>query len=215
MTTPVTARWRAAMNTRLLNDAERETVLAGILKAAPASALMAIPSVAASYAALVVKGPAFTSNVATAAANEKVYLTSAALRDASRVALDLELSTFKTLVDNNATTAGDVIGTGLRLLVKQTASRTPPDPPGSVIVLLGKTIGTARVVVAGKGYLGTFAAQISPDPVGPTTWVGLPGNGKERKLSGYASGTKVWVRFALVRFGMQSNWSVPVLVTFP
>jgi hypothetical protein len=41
---------------------------------------------------------------------------------------------------------------------------------------------------------------------------GLPGNGKQRIITG-PSGTKVWVRFAQVRYGLQSDWSVPVLVT--
>ncbi len=215
MTTPITSRWRAALNARLLTDAERETTLAGILKAAPTSALIAIPSFAASLAALGVKGPAFTANVAAAAANETVYRTSVAARDTSRVAFDLELDTFKTLVENNAASASDVIGAGLIPLLKQNPNRTPPDPPASVLVLVSKVRGKARVVVAGKGYLGAFAAQISTDPFGATTWVGLPGNGKERKLEGYASGAKAWVRFAQVRFGMQSDWSIPVLVTFP
>jgi hypothetical protein len=39
--------------------------------------------------------------------------------------------------------------------------------------------------------------------------------GKQRKLTGYATGTKLWVRFATVRWGMQSDWCTPVLVTIP
>ena len=56
---------------------------------------------------------------------------------------------------------------------------------------------------------------MSTDPIGTGTWSPLPGTGKQRKLAGYASGTKLWVHFATVRYGMQSAWSVPVLVTIP
>jgi hypothetical protein len=39
-------------------------------------------------------------------------------------------------------------------------------------------------------------------------------HGKTRAVTG-PSGTKVWVRFARVRGGLQSAWSVPILVTIP
>jgi hypothetical protein len=71
------------------------------------------------------------------------------------------------------------------------------------------------VSVQGKGPLGNFVAQVSTDPIGPATWQPLPGNGKQRTLSGYATGTKLWVQFAQVRWGLQGPWSVPVLVTIP
>ena len=54
---------------------------------------------------------------------------------------------------------------------------------------------------------------MSGNPIG--VWTSLPGNGKQRKLSGYASGTQLWVQFAQVRYGLQSPWSTPVLVTIP
>jgi len=41
----------------------------------------------------------------------------------------------------------------------------------------------------------------------------MPGAGKQRKLSGYASGTRLWVRFAAVKYGQQSAWSTPVMLT--
>jgi hypothetical protein len=57
-----------------------------------------------------------------------------------------------------------------------------------------------------------YAAEWSPDPIG--VWTALPGTGKSRRVTG-ASGTKVWVRFALVRGRAQSDWSTPVLVVIP
>ncbi len=209
------SRWRAAMNLSLLNDATRETMLAGIQKVAPQGALFQNPAVAASYAALSTLGATFTTNVATAAANEKVYKVSVTARDISRFGFDLALVTFKTAVENNASSAEDVTGMGLSLLNVLKNSKTAPPQPGLVLVYTGKVHGKARVVVDGKGYLGSFIAQVSPDPVGVGTWASLPGTGKERKLSGYPSGTKLWVQFAQIRWGLQGPWSVPVCVTIP
>jgi hypothetical protein len=104
---------------------------------------------------------------------------------------------------------------GFSLLVGAAATQGPPEPPAALVVKLGKAHGKARVIVEGKGYLGLFAAEASIDPIGPATWVSLPGNGKQRKLSGYPSGTRLWVHFAATRHGQQSAWSVPVLVIIP
>ena len=93
------------------------------------------------------------------------------------------------------------------------APEGPPSPPEALLVKTGKQHGKATVSVAAKGYQGSFAAQVSPDPIG--TWTALPGRGKSRKLSGYATGTKLWVQFASVRRGVQSAWCTPVLVTIP
>ena len=209
------SRFRAAMNMKLFNDATRETTLAGIQKVAPQGALFQNPSVAAAYAALATSGATFTTNVATAAASEKVYHVSISARDLSRLGFDLALDTYKTAVENNATSAQDITGMGLSLLTVAPSSKTAPPQPGPVLAYPGKVHGTARVVIDGKGYLGHFVAQVSPDPVGTGTWGPLPGVGKERKLSGYPSGTKLWVQFAQIRWGLQGPWSVPVCVTIP
>jgi hypothetical protein len=82
-------------------------------------------------------------------------------------------------------------------------------------VKIGRAHGKARVVVQGRGYLGSFVAEASPYVIGAGTWAPLPGRGKERKLAGYPSGTQLWVHFAAVRFGLQSDWCTPVLVTIP
>jgi len=212
MTTP-TSRFRAALNITLLDDLQRQGLLSGIEKVAQQSSLFQIPAVAAAYTALVAAGGNFTTGVATAAANEKLYKASITVADVSRVALDRAFDTLKTLTENNAVTAADVTGMGFSLLTITKFAKTVPDAPGALLVIPGKVHGKARVVVQGVGYLGHFVAQVSNDPIGVFT--ALPGNGKERRLSGYASGTKLWVQFAAVRWGLQSAWSVPVLVTIP
>jgi hypothetical protein len=208
-----TSRWRAALNLRLLTDATRETTLAGIQKVAPQSPLFQVPAVATAYAAVGTCGTTFATNLATAAANEKLAKVSAGARDASRLTLDLALATLKTAVENNASSATDVTSMGFTLLTIAKSTRTAPEAPAMVLVYPSKVHGKARVAVAGSGDLGHFIAEVSGDPIG--TWASLPGNGKERKLSGYPSGTKLWVHFAQIRWGLQGPWSVPVLVTIP
>jgi hypothetical protein len=209
------SRWRIALNTRLMDDVGRANLLAGVEKMAPQSVLLQIPAIAASYAALQAKGAKLATDSSATAQALVAYKGMETTVVASRLAFDKEAHALKTLVQTNAASAGDVTGMGFTLLTMLAASRAQPDPPGALLVYVGKAHGKARVVVAGKGYLGTFVAEVSPDPVGPTTWSALPGTGKQRKLSGYASGTKLWVRFAALRFGMLSAWSTPVLVTIP
>ncbi len=208
-----TSRFRAALNTTLLNDAMRASVLAGIEKVGPTSPLYQVPAIAAMYVAFTTKGGTFTTNVATAASNEAQYKASVTARDEARLSFDLALVGLKTAVESYAASAGDITSMGFPLLEALKASKTVPDAPATVIAIPGKVHGKARVLVSGKGYLGVFAAQVSGDPIG--TWAVLPGSGKERKLSGYPTGTKLWVQFAQIRWGLQSAWSVPVLVVIP
>jgi hypothetical protein len=95
--------------------------------------------------------------------------------------------------------------------------RSAPEPPRALVVRIGRELGKARVAVDETGMpRGRYVAQRSfGDPDREDTWSDLPGVGKERRLSGYASGTWIWVRFAAVRFGMQSAWSAPTLVVIP
>ncbi len=209
-----TSRWRAALNISLLTDAKRQNMLAGIEKVAQQGVLYQVPAVAASYAAFATKATTFTAAVAAASAAEKQYKASATAADVARSAFDLELDTLKTAVENNATSAGDVSGMGFQPLTIVKSSKTPPDAPAVLLYLPAKVHGKGRVVVQGVGYLGHFVAEVSNDPIG--TWTTLPTcNGKERRFSGYPSGTRLWVHFAAVRWGLQSAWSTPVLVIIP
>ena len=209
------AKWRAALNVAILDDLARQNLVAGIQKVAAQSQLMQIPAVAASVAAITTKGAAFATNVAAASTLEKQFKASATVRDVSRATLDLELVTLRALTENNATSESDITSMGFVLLDLTKSSKAPPSPPEAILVRPGKVRGKARVAVQGKGYLGTFAAQISTDPIGAATWTTLPGTGKTRQLSGYASGTRLWVQFATVRWGLQSAWCPPVMVLIP
>jgi hypothetical protein len=215
MNTQGSPRWRVVLSARLLDDAARAGLLAGIQEMAPQSALTKVATVAASVDALAKKGAALTANVTAAVAAEKQYKATLAQRDESRDAFDKELLALKAAVESVATSESDVKGMGFTPLTFTKASPTQPEPPVGLMVKVGKAHGKARVVVAGAAPSARFVAEVSPDPAGQGTWSSLPGTGRERKLSGYASGMKLWVRFAAVRYGLQSDWCTPVLVTIP
>jgi hypothetical protein len=214
MSLNVVSKWRAALTTSLLNDAMRANLLAGIQKVAPQSTLMQNPAIAASYAALGTSGATLATSVVTAAATKQQHVLASDQRDTARVAFDLEITAFKSLVEAYATNAEDITGMGLTLLSVTKGAKTTPDVPAPPIIKIGKQHGKARVSIPGKGYVGRFVAQASPDPMAPGSFVPLPGNGKSRTLTG-VTGTKLWVQFALVRWGLQSAWTTPVLVTLP
>ena len=208
-------KWRVALSTQTLTDAARANIVTGIEKVSKQSALLQVPAIATSFSSLTTKASALATSVADVTATEKQLRSSVSQRDSARDAFDRELVSLKTLVENNAASEGDVTGMGFSLLVTAKASKTPPAPPAGLVVKIGKTHGMARVSVQGNGDRGRYVAEVSPDPAGDGTWSPLPGTGRERRLSGYASGTKLWVRFATVRYAMQSDWCTPVLVTIP
>jgi hypothetical protein len=215
MSTPIVPRFRIALEIKTLDDAMRASLVSGIQKVAPQSPLAQIPAVAASLAALGKKATSLATANGAVAADKKQLKQDATVRDIARVALDTEIDTLRTLVANNATNASDITGMGFAPLDPATKTRTKPAAPGEVLVRLAKKAGRARVSVQETGGVrGHYVAESSPDPIGPATWSPLSGNGKQRLITG-PSGTKVWVRFAQVRYGLQSDWSVPVLVTLP
>jgi hypothetical protein len=209
MKTKTLPRWHIALDTRLLSDLARGNLVASIQKVAQQSALIQLPEIAASVTALGKKVAALKAGNESVATDEKQLKNDIATRDAARSVLDLELVTLKSLVVRDAKSESDVTGMGFSLITGA-ASRTKPDAP-VIAQKAGKQHGKARVAVAGK-IRGRFVAEASPDPI--ATWASLPGTGRERILTG-SSGTKLWVRFAQVRFGLQSDWSTPLLVTIP
>ncbi len=209
------SRLRIELDTTALNAALAGNLVVGIEKVAQQSVLIKVPAIAASYAALVGKNATLGGLVAAVVADEKQLRADTTARDFALNAVLLELVSLKSLVTSNATSEADIAAMGFTVLDTARASQTRPDPPVALIVKPGKVYGKARVTVHETGTRGCYAAEVSADPVTEASWSSLPGNGKQRKLSGYASGTKLWVRFAQVRYGLQSDWCTPVLVTIP
>jgi hypothetical protein len=213
MTTPIVPRFRISLEISSLDDATRASLITGIQKVSAQSALAQLPAVATSLAALGNRMAALTTAIGAVAADNKQLKQDITVRDLARAAVDVELGTLRTLVANNATVASDITGMGFTFLDHASTTRTRPETPSEVLVRLERKSGRARVTVnEPAGKKGHYVAESSPDPIGPATWSPLPGNGKQRIITG-PSGTKVWVRFAQVRYGLQSDWSVPVLVT--
>jgi hypothetical protein len=209
-------RYRIALDFKSLDDGARVSLVTGIEKVALTASLGQIPSIKTSLTALNAKVTALTAGNAAVAADHKLLQQDTGVRDVARGALDAELDTLRALVTNNAQSASDVTAMGFTLRASPPATRTKPDAPTQLLVRFEKKPGRARVSVAEppSAPKGNFVAESSPDPIAATTWSPMPGNGKQRLVTG-GSGAKVWVRFAQVRYGLQSDWSTPVLVTFP
>jgi hypothetical protein len=208
-----TQRLHIALNVSQMTDADLASTAAGIEKIALSSALMQNASIAASYKALGTKATTLVSVVGAIAADHAQLRLDETGRLIARAALQGELDSLRGLVANVATSPSDITSMGFAQLTRAPRTRTMPLPPAEVITRLGKVHGRARVTVAGAS--GNYAAESTSDPLGPTSvWSSLPGNGKQRALTG-VTGSKVWVRFARVRYGLQSDWCTPVLVTLP
>jgi hypothetical protein len=208
------SRIRVSLPTTTLTDAERLALITGIQKVAPSSALIKVPAIATSITALGTNGAALKAASDQVAEDLKQLKLDEATRDQARADTDLAFVTLKALVTQSAQSATDVTSVGLEVLNTVRPTPSKPAVPGPIVVLPTTKSGTAKIGVSAKGELGYLTvAEVSTDPIGAGTWTLLPGSGKQRKLSGYASGTKLWVRFAAVRYGQMSDWSVPVLLT--
>jgi hypothetical protein len=208
-----TQRFHIALNVSQMTDAELGATVAGIQKIAPSGTLIQNSAIAASYKALGTKATSLASLVGAIAADHMQLKQDETGRLTARTEVQGELDSLRGLVANTATSPGDITGMGFVQLSRTAQTRTVPLPPAEFVTRLGKVHGRARVAVSGAS--GNYVAESTPDPISPTSvWSSLPGNGKQRTLTG-ATGTKVWVRFAQVRYGLQSDWSTPVLVTIP
>ena len=128
MPTKPMSRWRVALNTKMLDDLQKESLGATIVKMGPQSALIGIPAVAASVAAIKTKTAALKAGNDAVDADEKQLKADIAIRDTARLAMDTELVTLKSLVVNNATQASDITGLGFSVLdVAQSTAQ--PDLP--------------------------------------------------------------------------------------
>jgi hypothetical protein len=198
-----------------LNDTDRANLLAGIQQLGPQSPLFAAnPIIQTAVASLGQAGAALkTAEDAVTVDESKLQLDKVA-RDDARAKFDKALVLLKNLVENDAHTEADVTSMSFKLRGPK-ASKSPLTAPQGILVRLGKVHGQFTVSAKDTGTQKHYAAEISPDPVGPASWTGLPGSGKARTVTGYKSGMVVWVRFATLSKQQQSDWCTPVSVTVP
>jgi hypothetical protein len=214
--THVLNRIRIALNMASMTDEELLQLVVAIVALAPQSPLIAIPAIAAAVASLTAKSATFKAAGDAVTSDEEKLRNDKTTKATARGAVENEVTSLSGLVGTNAKNDADVSSMGFASAKKRTVVTAPPATPEQIDVAMPKK-GHGRCkasVHETGGNHGRYAAQWSPDPIGPNTWSPLPGTGKSRTITG-ASGTKVWVRFARVRRELQSDWSTAVLCTIP
>jgi hypothetical protein len=208
-------RYVASLNLSTLDDADMHTLVSDIKQVAPTCPLiLASPPMQASVTALGTKDTALAKANVAVATDKQTLKTDIATEAVTRADLQGELRTYSALLASLAKSPADVHAAGLTPQPPRPPKNQPPAVPTSIINKPPKTgHGTTKVVVEETGPTRhQFTAQQSLDG---TTWSALgAGFGRTRSVTG-PSGTKVWVRFAMVRGQLQSDWSTPVLVTIP
>jgi len=198
------------------SDPDLHTLAGNIALAAKTSALVAAsPPMQASVAAIATKDAALTTNNQLVADDHTKLRIDTASETVARTALVGAIRTYATLVTGDAKSDTDVHAAGLPPLGPREPRNTPPTVPVIINNKPPKT-GHGKTTVS-VGDLDAdkreFVAQQSLD--GGTTWSQLGvGHGKTRVVTG-PSGTKVMVRFAMVRSGLISDWSVAITITIP
>jgi hypothetical protein len=196
-----------------MNDSDLHD-LAGRIKAVVGTSKLCQqnPAMAASAAAIATKDAALATENQTVADDKSKLHSDIAAEAVARTALVAEFRTYATWATNGAQNAADIHGAGLTSR-DQSVPMLPPEVPGSVDVLPTKKHGRIRVSVHETGP--TRHEYVAQQSLDGTNWTPLGiGHGKTRTLTG-TTGTKIWVRFAMVRGELQSDWCTPVLVTIP
>ncbi len=218
MSRSLVPRFHAILDFSGFDDTNRHQLSVGIEAGAATSALVAAnPAMQTSVAAMTKKDAALTAATAVVVTDKQKLRADIAAETEARSALDNEIRTFVILAESYATSPTDLQGVALVYRAPTPVTKVPPPAPTTINTIfpkVGHGKATASVYEVGPTRL-HYVAQWSPDPFGPTTWAQLGvGQGKTRVVTG-ASGTRIWVRFAQVRGQLQSDWSVPVLITLP
>jgi len=204
-----------ALALAVMTDKERVDLCATMGQLAPSCSLYTQnPHLQAAVTESVSLGTSLHTVSGTVTQNEATLILSKEVLDQTRAKLDRSLGVVTSMIENLATTTDQAAAMGFTAKLGK-ATPAPLAPPDGVIVVLGKKHGQFRVSAKSTRVGGHYGAQLSTDPIGPTTWVELPGNGKRRLVTGHPSGSIVWIRFRTERGQNQSDWCAPVSVTVP
>jgi hypothetical protein len=208
-------RFLAALDFSLYTDQELHTLMSDIALAAPTSPIIqANPPIQECVARLATKDAALTKTGKKVDDDKGTLRTDLAAEALARTDLVGEARTYTSLVQNVAKSPADVQAAALPPRPPAPPKNQPPTVPEQIDNKPPKKgKGRTTVAVHETGSIRhEYVAQQSMDGV---TWTALGvGHGKTRVVTG-ASGTKVWVRFAMVRGQSQSDWSTPILITIP
>jgi len=193
-------------------EKDRDDLVGALQKLGPVSALaLANPAIQTGLTNVVTTYGTYKKAGQTASASAQQHASDVAAAGDARVANDKAIRLVANLIENDATTEKQVTDTGFKAYTGK-----PPAPPlvypAFNLVYGKKGSGKAKTVAQETGPRRAYLVETSPNPI--TTWTTAVGGGKTRKLTG-ASGTSIWVRYALRQGQLQSDWSPPVLVTFP
>jgi hypothetical protein len=208
-------RYLAALELSTIDDADLHELAANIVTSGKTSPIvLASTTLQATVADLATSDANLTTANKAVDADRNQLRTDIAAEAQVRSLVVGAVRSVVTAVTNVAKSPADLHAAGLPAAPPRPAANQAPTVPGQLDVTFPRTgHGKARVTVSETGTTRhDYAAQQSADG---TTWTQLGvGHGKTRTVTG-ASGTKVWVRFAMVRGQLQSDWSTPVLVTIP
>jgi hypothetical protein len=208
-------RYAAQLELSSMDDTELDTLAGEIAFAAKSSDLVAQSAAAqASVAAIAAKCITYTT-ARKLVADDRVKLR-ADMTDAAVARTDFvgEIRTYASLISNRAKMPTELETAGLPLRGPRPSRGALPTVPERIDVKIPRR-GHGKIVVSVHETGSTkhaYVAEQSPDGI---TWAQLGvGRGKTRVVTG-ASGTTVWVRFAMVRGELQSAWSMPFQVGIP
>jgi hypothetical protein len=205
-------RYAASLEFSTMTDAELQAVAGDITTAAKNSALVAVtPAMQASAAAIATKSATLTTANKLVADDHVKLKADIVTAKTARTDLNGEVRSYATLASNNAKTPEDLQGAGLSNKVTLPRNSSPEVPDQPINKAPKKGHGKTVVAVPGK-IRAQYVAEQSLDGVTYTP-LGV-GHGKTRVVTG-ASGTKVWVRFAMVRGQLQSDWSIALQIVIP
>ncbi len=208
-------RYLATLELSTIDDPKLHTLVANVAAAGKTSPIvLGSTTLQATIAALVTNDASLTTaNKAVDADKNQLKLDISAEAQVRSLVVG-GVRSVVTAVTNVAKSPADVTGAGLPAAPPRPPLNQAPTVPEQLDVSYPKGVhGVGKVTVYETGTTRhKFVAQQSPDGI---NWSALGvGQGKSRTLTG-ATGTKVWVRFAMVRGQQVSEWSAAVLVIFP
>jgi hypothetical protein len=169
------------------------------------------PAFKATADAYITAGGAFSGQTDKVRQAELMSSQARAARDGGRVTIDNAYDALASSVWTRAVTVQDVSDCGFALAQVEPVSAVIAMP--SELLLRYDLVQAAILLNVKWQQKGrhTCYIEVSPDPVGPTTWKRLDTTGVKLKLTGYAPGTW-WFHAATSRARARSDWFGPVAV---
>jgi hypothetical protein len=187
----------------------RKKLLSVIAQAAPQSGLYSADPVLKDAADKVIEsGAGLEAAEKTLNGAEQSAVTAKSGLVAAQELFDKDLLFFKSAAETKCKTEKELNDLGFNR--RSRAASVPLSAPEAIVAKPGKEKGSMIVRAKRVGSISTYAAEISADPIGPSTWQAIPGSGGRRMLAGYVSGARYWVRFKALRANEESPWSEAV-----